>query len=236
MTTYLQGPPRYDIIPDKALPKKNPFTNMPEYYSKINEVSGPAGKVVDWVLVEIMTNFESFTLDGIQYTYYDLLESRALLLKPDGSVVDTNGNKPQFQPYSDHKVRIAIKTRNHLSVISSELLDFDSDVKYDFSENVTKALKLSWASYPAMIEKNGVACLYGGDVWNGLPTDRTINIINAVDIDRYNTKILSVWNLGDYMFEDVNMDAMLDSGDGTYIITNARQIIQSPLLYYIKRP
>jgi len=236
MTTYLQGPPRYPgLVPDKALPKKAPFTNMPEFYSQINEDSGTAGKVVDWVLVEIMTNFESFTLDGIQYTYYDLLESRALLLKPDGSVVDTNGNKPLFQPYSTRKVRIAIKTRNHLSVISSELLDFDSDVRYDFSENVTKALKLSWASYSAMIEKNGVACLYGGDVWNGLPTDRTINIINAVDIDRYNTKILSAWNLGDYMFEDVNMDAMIDSGDGTYIITNGRQIIQSPLLYYIKR-
>jgi len=235
MTTYLQGPPRYDIIPDKALPKKNPFTNMPEYYSQINEDSGTAGQVVDWVLVEIMTNLESFTLDGIQYTYYDLLESRALLLKPDGSVVDTNGNKPLFQPYSSEKVRIAIKTRNHLSVISSELLDFDSNVKYDFSENVTKALKLSWASYSAMIEKNGVACLYGGDVWNGLPIDRTVNIINAVDIDRYNNKTLSTWALGDYMFEDVNMDAMIDSGDGTYIITNGRQIIQSPLLYYIKR-
>jgi len=236
MTTYLQGPPRYPgLVPDKVLPKKAPFTNMPEFYNQINEDSGPAGKVVDWVLVEIMTNFESFTLDGIQYTYYDLLESRALLLKPDGSVVDTNGNKPLFQPYSSEKVRIAIKTRNHLSVISSELLDFDSDVKYDFSENVTKALKLSWASYSAMIEKNGVACLYGGDVWNGLPTDRTVNIINAVDIDRYNNKTLSTWALGDYMFEDINMDAMIDSGDGTYIITNGRQIIQSPLLYFIKR-
>jgi len=237
MTTYLQGPSRYPgLVPDKVLPEENPFKNRISYCTLINEPTAPTGKVVDWITVEIMTNFEPFILDGIQYVSYDVVESRALLLKFDGTVVDSMGKKPKFKPYNTDNVRIAVKARNHLSVISNELFAFDSDVVCNFAEDVNKALKLSWASYPPMIERNGVACLYAGDIWNGSATDRTVNIINAVDIDRYNTRLKSGWNLGDYMFEDVNMDAMLDGGDGSYININGRQIIQSPLLYYIKRP
>jgi len=238
MTTYLQGPSRFPgFIPDKALPKQNPFTNQPEFYHQINEATGPAGKVVDWILVEILTNFETFVWGDIQYTYYDLIESQALLLKPEGTVVDTNGKRPRFNTYTAGSVRIAVKARNHLSILSSALLPLDSHIRYNFSDSETKAFKITWAPYEPTVLRNGVWCLYAGDIWNGTPTDASINIINATDVERYNTKtrVPVTWVLGTYMFEDVNMDAMLDGGDDIFIYTNARQVIQSPLLYFIKR-
>jgi len=237
MSTYLQGISRYpDLVPDKVLPVKNPFSNMPEKYSQINEDSGPAGKIVDWILVEIVTNFEPFEYEDIQYTYYDLVAKRALLLKPDGSVVDTTGKKPLFKPYNIDNIRIVVKARNHLPVISSALLAFDDDVTYNFSENINKALTMPWASYPAMAYRNGVACLYAGDVWNGIPADRTTNVINATDIDRYHSRLKNGWSLGCYCFEDVNMDGMIDGGDHAFISAGGRQVTQSPLLYFVKRP
>ena len=237
MSTYLQGISRYpDLVPDKALPLQNPFPNMPEKYSQINEDSGPAGKVVDWILVEILTNFEHFEYEDIQYTLYDLVAKRALLLKPDGSVVDSTGKKPTFKPFEFDSIRIVVKARNHLAIISSALFAFDSDVTYNFSDDVSKALKLSWASYPAMTYKNGVACLYAGDIWNGTPADCTTNVINATDIDRYNSRLINGWSLGCYCFEDVNMDGMVDGGDLTFISASGKQVTQSSLLYYVKRP
>ena len=239
MTNYLQSP-SYDpgLIPDKALPVNNPYTGMPQFYHQINDTLGPAGKVVDWILVEIMTNFDSFSLDGIEYTYYSLLESQALLLKPNGTVVDTNGHLPRFRFLEDGQVRIAIKHRNHLSVITPNLLDFDNDLTYNFSDAVTKALKISWARYQPMEFRNGVWCLYAGDLWNGNATDATLNVINATDIERFNSslRLPTIWVSGTYMVEDVNMDGMIDSADDVFILPNARQVTQSPLLYFIKRP
>ena len=237
MSTYLQGTSRFpDLVPDKVLPLQNPFTNMPEKYIQINEDSGPAGKIVDWILVEIVTNFEPFEYEDIQYTYYDLVAKRALLLKPDGSVVDTTGKKPQFKPFETDSIRVVVKARNHLPVISSALLAFDSDVTYNFSDDITKALALPWASYPAMAFRNGVACLYAGDIWNGTPVDNTTNVINATDMDRYNSRLRNGWSLGCYCFEDVNMDGMIDGGDQAFISAGGRQVTQSPLLYFVKRP
>ena len=239
MTTYLQSPPRFPgLIDDGLLPIQNPYTNQPEFYHQINDNLGPAGKIVDWVLVEILANFEAFSLDGIDYTNYTLIESQALLLKPDGRIVDTTGNNPKFTSYSGGNVRIAIKHRNHLSIVSSALLPFDSNLQYDFSDSETKALKLSWARYEPTVFRNGAWCMYAGDLWNGNPTDATRNVINATDIERFNFRLRlpAVWVLGSYMLEDVNMDGMLDSGDDIFIYPNARQVTQSPLLYFIKRP
>jgi hypothetical protein len=151
--------------------------------------------------------------------------------------VDTNGNHPKFNPTAND-ARIVIKHRNHLSVISSALLSFNSEQIYDFSEDVSKAMKVTGARYEPMAIRNGVACLWAGDIWNGLPNDGTLHFINSTDVTRYYDPIRSDigYKVGDYLFEDLNMDGMLDDGDEAFVVSNARQNTQSPALYFIKRP
>ena len=230
MTTYLQGPPRYSNIPDKALPVMNPYSVPNAFYTQINDTLGPAGKVVDWILVEIWGNIEPTA-----YSYaYDLVEARPLLLKPDGTVVDTNGNKPVFKPYSTDSVRIVVKHRNHLAVISSALFPFNSDIIYNFSTSSSQAFKFSWTENQELVYKNGLWCMWAGDIWYGNTLDLTWHYLNATDASFY-YNALNSYILGNYMSEDVNMDGQIDDGDGSVILRNSRLELESPILFFIKK-
>jgi hypothetical protein len=245
MTTHLQGPSAYPgLVPDKALPTCDPYTGMPgsehlpACYPQINDTLGPVGKVVDWILVEIWTNFETYIDDDIEYTKYDLHEGRALLLKSDGRVVDTNNTPPKFKSYAPDSVRIVIKHRNHLAVISSALLPFVSDQSYNFSDNVAKAIRVIGPYYQPMAVKHGKACLWAGDIWNGRAADGNLYIINVTDITRFINKMVESppTPVGSYMLEDVNMDGLVDESDGVFINYNGAQNIFSPAYFYRKRP
>jgi len=234
MTNYLQGPPKFVGLLDKSLPVHNPYTGMPEVYYQINDTLGPAGKVVDWILVEIIANVAE---TGFRVWSYDLIEKRALLLKPNGCVVDTNGMIPGFKVNDIDSVQIAVQHRNHLSILSSVRLPYDSKIKYDFSENVYQALKVPWASYqPMRLLSNGMACMWAGDIWNGASIDGTRNALNSTDYERFRSGLAKSYILGEYLFEDLNIDGMINDGDGALVNFNHRLNMQSPLLYYIKRP
>ena len=228
MTTWLQGPAEYTFLPDKLLPMVNEYPGKTEFYYQINEPSGPAGAVVDWIWVEIWTNFEPYPIPFQNiYTYYEVLESRVLLLKPDGTIVDTNGRKPQFYSYTSDKVRIAVKHRNHLSVLSN-LVSFDSNLKYDFSEAVDKAYKLPWATFGAQVWRNGAACLWAGDVNMNEAIDSGDNTLYFLGANENKS--------GSYSPEDVNMDGVIDARDGAFILENSKKALNSSQLFFIKKP
>jgi len=226
MSTYLQGPPAFSVLMDKLLPKVNPYSIPGRIYSQINNPTGSAGKVVDWVLVEIWGNFETI----VPYTLYDLVEVQALLLKPDGRVVDTNGMRPKFKTYSTSDVRIIVKHRNHLAVISNDVLSINSSgeiIPYNFSTSQSQAYKLPWSMQEPMEIRHGVACLWAGDLNMNSIIDAGDNMLYYIgyDIPRRNI----------YTYEDVNMDAMVDSRDAAFILENAKRALQSPLIYFFKK-
>jgi len=86
--------------------------------------------------------------------------------------------------------------------------------------------------------RQGKACLWAGDIWNGTSADGTRNIINNLDITRHYVPMRSTtgYLVGSYMFEDVNMDGIIDDGDSAFVIYNGKQNTQSPLYFCIKRP
>ncbi|MCL2289410.1 MAG: InlB B-repeat-containing protein, partial [Bacteroidetes bacterium] len=206
MTNYIQAP-RFPWFTELYLPIDNPY-GIPGSYPEINSVTGPAYEVVDWVLVEIWGNFNEST-----YTY-DLLETRALLLQVDGSVVDVNGNLPEFD-VQQGDVRIVVKHRNHLAVMSSEGLSFTSGtVEYDFSTGINKAYTLPLPIFPAqMIIKNNVAALIAGDL-------NTDYVINATDINIFNNAFYLTSGLWRYLVTDINMDGVVDAADSSLILDN----------------
>jgi hypothetical protein len=221
MTTYLQTPLYPTYTPNLALPKVSPY-EVHGAYEQINDESGPAGKVVDWILVEIWGNFSS---NGY-YTDYDLLESQALLLQSDGNVVTPSGLTPRFIPYLNSDIRIVIKHRNHLTVMSN-LITLDEDIEYDFTTDVNKAFKSPYAYYPSMIIPFNEACMWAGDV-NG------DSFIDNVDVTLYTIHWLSGY-FGIYVVSDLNMDGFVDNVDGSILQLNAKYSLFSPVVYFKKR-
>jgi len=225
MTNHIQNPNYFpSYMPNFGLPTTSPYPIPGSPYLQINDPAGPAGEVVDWIWVEVWSNFEDL-LPLI--TYYDMLESQALLLKTDGSVVDVNGQKPQFMSYSQESVRLVVRHRNHLSVISLEI-PFDEElIEYDFSTGIGQAFKSPYSLYDPMVMVNGVACLWAGDL-------NIDGLIDNLDITNYDI----AWRsgiYGDYFISDVNMDGIVDNLDGSFILQNARFNYFSPTRLFIKR-
>ena len=208
------------IFPTFKLPETNPY-GLPGTYPLINNPNGPANKVVDWIVVEIWGEVTDLN-DNAPFTY-TLLEERALLLQVDGGVADLNGQLPKFKVQQEN-VRIVVKHRNHLSVMSSnpEMLFNTEVVKYDFSTSVTQAAK--FPGEPDPMQLRFVYCLFAGDL-NG---DYMITPIDNNIFSNFTAPALY-----GYYIPDVNMGGNVESGDGSFIGLN--QTKRSPVFYFIKK-
>ena len=185
------------------------------------------GKVVDWILVEIWSNFEEHSL-GYPYMNYDLLATQALILKSDGKVLDTAGRVPKFLLNTTNQVRVVVKHRNHLTAISNELFSPDEDIEYDFSNNILQAIHPPYSTYPGLVLRNGVACLWAGDLnENYFIDNQDITLLLAQ---------LRQAILGEYLTGDVNMDGFVDSLDESFITrSNAKYGVFSSAYFFRKR-
>ena len=235
MTNYIQDPAYVykPVMPNFKLPVTNPYPIQGNVYPLINDPTGPAGKVVDWVWVEIWSNFAQSTDPGYEdFILYDVIEQQAFLLKTDGTIVDVDGNMPKFRPYYGNKVRIVVKHRNHLSVMSRKELDFlgNDILPYDFTTGTNQALGHIYENYPPMrmYSEVGVSCLWAGDL-------NQDDMIEPSDISMYEYG----WRASMYgnynILQDVNMDGFVNSKDGAFILQNFKYSVFSPAAYYIKR-
>jgi hypothetical protein len=222
MTHYIQDPALQLLWKlvfgyDLKLPVLNPYYNtfgVEDRYAQINDPNGPAGEVVDWVLVEIWGNITT-----TPPLAYDLIETRALLLKPDGTIRDTLNRKPEFTPYLDSEIRIVVRHRNHLAAISMDMFDFDNGtIQYDFAvvEDVagtnTATHVYNFVTPLPVAIRHGVACLWAGDFdMNGIITDFDMDVFKADFIAN---------RMGTYILSDVNMDAYSNSQDASFINEN----------------
>ncbi|MCL2289726.1 MAG: InlB B-repeat-containing protein [Bacteroidetes bacterium] len=207
MTNHIQIA-RYQWFVDLELPIDNPY-GLPGSYPRINDTEGPAYEVVDWILVEIWSNFNEST-----YTY-DSLEARALLLQVDGSVVDVNGELPKFNIQQDD-VRIVVRHRNHLTVASSIELPFSISgiIEYDFSTGIDKAYTLPFPGVPnQMTMKHGVACLWAGSL-------KMDHVLNATDINIFNNYFYFVSGSWIYTRSDLDKNGIVDGADSALILDN----------------
>ncbi len=218
MSNYLQTHDAvYSYYDQTPYPVNDPY-GLGTTYSQYSNVSGPAGKIVDWIKVEI---WSSVNMGNYTRT---VSQSKALLLRPDGTVVDENGQIPSFNPISG-PVRIVVKHRCHLAVMSKEISSFTGNITYDFSSALTQAPKIELATDPDfLVLKNGVYCLRAGDVnKDGYvdSTDRTSSY-NDYKNNEYDK----------YINTDINMDGYVDSTDYTIVINAYSQSLYSALFYF----
>ncbi|OJV19714.1 MAG: hypothetical protein BGO21_21875 [Dyadobacter sp. 50-39] len=192
MATNLQT---YFSANSGLLPATDPYGGN-TVYNNIGNPAGVAGPVVDWVRIEI----RDATNPGVK------LQSKSLLLKPSGSVVDIDGTLPEFVGQGS-PVRIAVSHRNHVAILSNPIASFNAGtITYDFTTALNKASQLP--GDPAQMGIfNGKWYMWAGDVnadW----------VIDAADMSIANNDFLN--GLFDqYLLTDVNLDGGVDATDGS---------------------
>ena len=110
-------------------PKAQPYNVPPWNYGGDETVASIPSNVVDWVLVELRTGASSSTVAA----------TRAAFLKSDGTIVDLEGTSPVgFSGITPGSYYIIVKHRNHLAVMSSDLVVLDGITSYDFTTGSDK--------------------------------------------------------------------------------------------------
>ena len=225
MSNYLQTG-LYSYTSNARLPKDDPYkpNGIVTTYPEILNTNGPAGNVVDWVLVEIWGDFTP----GIPpITYYQLFESRALLLQTNGKVVDIEGNKPKFNFVDGTDIRVVVRHRNHLDVVSSELFSGTKDVTYDFTTAATKAVVSAMSQALPQEVSYGKYCMWAGDFDN----NHQMNSLDATfffSLYRYES-------FNDYILGDVTMDGIVNVDDDSFVTHNTKIGLFGPMRYFVKK-
>ncbi|MCF0064354.1 hypothetical protein LXM26_22750 [Dyadobacter sp. LJ419] len=206
LQVYKTGPSTFGL-----LPTQDPYGGD-AVYPEIKNTFSKAGNVVDWVKVEI----RSMQNPSI------ILESKSLLLRVDGTVLDVDGFAPKFNPQFGG-VRIAVKHRNHLGVLGLGLVSFNAGtVNYDFSAELSKAYNVGATAQ--MVLSNGVWCMISGEIQQDF----------TIDNADFSTERIS-FNNGDfdtYKAEDLNLDGIVDNVDISFFKISFNKGYFSTLINY----
>lgn len=177
------------------LPATDPYGGN-VVYNNIGNPAGVAGALVDWIKIEIRDAANPAAK----------LQSKSLLLKPNGSIVDPDGTLPEFVGQSS-PVRIAVFHRNHVAILSNPIATFNTGTAmYDFTTALNKASQLP-GDAPQMGSINGKWYMWAGDVNNDLAVDATDVSITTNDF------LNGIYD--QYLFTDLNLDGGVDATDGS---------------------
>lgn len=215
MNDFLQSAdPNFTLFTTPAIPLSSPYSVAPRTYAQAKVSTGPAGLVSDWILIEIR--------DAVEIS--NILESRSLLLKPNGSVVDINGGLPVFENRAGF-VRIAVIHRNHMAVVSNSLQFNGNQVNYDFTSNLSQAYREDPSFDPDPMDLRDVQwCMWAGDiVSDGVIDNLDINMVSA----DFNNSLTD-----GYFLTDLNFDGIVDNLDYNYVIANFNLSIYNFQIYY----
>ncbi|XZF14017.1 beta strand repeat-containing protein [Chitinophagaceae bacterium MMS25-I14] len=177
------------------LPTTDPY-GAGAMYNQINNPTGPAGTVTDWVQVDVRYASNPTRV----------VESNAFLLKPNGSIVDSTGSVPTLHTLSyPDTFCVVVSHRNHMAVVSKNiLLNSGSTAAYDFTTSLSQAAN-PFGDPAQMVQKNGVWCMWAGD----------INRDYFIDGTDYGTVYFlnSSGPFDVYDVSDLNMDGFVDGTD-----------------------
>lgn len=195
------------------LPATDPYGGN-VVYNNIGNPAGVAGSIVDWIKIEIRDAANPAVK----------LQSKSLLLKPNGSVVDIDGTLPKFVGQSS-PVRIAVFHRNHVAVLSNPIASFNAGTTiYDFTTALNKASQLPGDAAQMGI-LNGKWHMWAGDVNNDLSVDATdMSIANNDFLDGLYDQ---------YLFTDVNLDGGVDATDASIMNDALMNGYYSTLINYL---
>jgi len=180
------------------LPLTQPYSGQFWNYNGTEAVPYiPHSEVTDWVLVEILRP-NSYPIK----VPYSVEARKAGFILFDGSITGLDGiSMLSFQLPDTDSLFVCIHHRNHLSVMSSDILSFNNGIStYDFTSGSEMAVEGQSAMKELSSGKWGVASSDGN-------ADGQIN-----NIDKNDIWLLQKNNSG-YLSGDFNMDAEVNEND-----------------------
>lgn len=176
------------------LPSTSPYGAPTSTYANINNPAGSAGQVTDWVKVEVRNASNPSSI----------LETRSLLIKPNGSIVDPTGKIPYFKE-STTPIQLTVQHRGHLGIISNSVPTFSgANITYDFTSNLSQAFNAG-GDPDQLVLRNGKWAMIQGDVNTDLSVD-------GVDISLIKVSA-NAGVFDEYLSADINMDGSVDGVD-----------------------
>jgi len=171
------------------IPLTQPYNTAPWNYTGTEQVTSIPPNVVDWVLIEIRTGTTGATR----------VLRRAVFVRNDGIIVDTNGASPvQLLGLTAGSYYVVVRHRNHLSVMSAAPVTLNEvGALYDFTTGVGQ-----YFGGDAKPLGGGKFGMYAGD-YSGdgfIDSDDFIGPDNEVFLSGYRRS-------------DLNMDGFVDSDD-----------------------
>ena len=213
MTNYIQEPdPNAACFTQPRLPIHDPY-GLDGTCLNINNAA-QIGKVVDWVKIEVRKVSNPSVI----------VEERALLLRPNGKIVDVNGDAPVFEK-QEEPVYLVVKHHNHLSVASNPISSFSGVISYDFSTDLSHAYKYNPADPNPMVQSSFRKwCMWSGDINEDGLVDHTDS--GMVD------NLVRVQARDEYLSADITMDGSVDSRDMIFLNSSVRTAPISPVYYW----
>jgi hypothetical protein len=196
------------------IPTTEPYTSSPYNKAAVGGTSGETvsnailnvsgnNAIVDWVFIELRDAASNGTV---------VANNRALIQRDGDIVSSTDGISPVYFPtVANGNYFVSIKHRNHLGVMSLNVISFSgcSTTSIDFT--TSNAVYTTLCANPAQRKQIGsVYALWAGDAnnnknvkYNGLSNDKDA-LIYVLGISTPNNTVSRV-----YRMEDVNMDGKI---------------------------
>jgi hypothetical protein len=189
-----------------------PYNTPPWNYAGTESVAAIPTGVVDWVLVELRdatlpaNATPSTTLSGWP---------KAMFLKQDGSIVNTNGSQPSVGlPVISNNLYVVIRHRNHIAVMSATGMVLATNTySFDFSTSVSQAFGAG-AGYKEI--ETGVFGMVSGDADGD----------GDIGLNDYTSWAVDV-GLADYLSSDIDMN--VDVGLNDYTIWAINVGLNNPI-------
>lgn len=187
------------LADNNVLPLVQPFNIIPWNYNGSEQLATTSiipADIIDWVLVELRDTSN----DAI------IVATKAALLASDGTVWDTDGFQGVNFSNLNGEYYVVLRPRNHLAVISSNVLSLPNLSLYDFTQSSNV---LSGSSQMTFI--NGIYALKAGD----------INADGVVSVTDFNTYISQAAGINQYVNSDLDFNATTTVDDFNLYINNA---------------
>lgn len=197
------------LASENLIPNVQPFASAPWNYSGSETISSMPANMVDWVLLEVRSTNSNHTL----------IEQKAAMLLNDGNIIGVNGETNGVYFYNltaGNSYHIAIKTRNHLAVISASEISLPNSNPYNFAN----ANVIGGNEQMALVAPDIYALRAGDFDSNGIIT-----------IADYNFMQTEMSLINDYLTSDCNLDRTVTVADYNFYAFNTSVIGAPPIRY-----
>jgi len=192
---------RDDLRVGGYIPTTSPYTDALTCSASVFAVTSNDA-IVDWILVELRDATTNTTI----------LQSQSALLQRDGDVVSTDGTSPLSFAIAAGNYYIAIKHRNHLGIMSSNVISLSSSVATVNFTNSASPITYGTNAQSSFGIQSGMLGMWAGNVgsdtsvrYQGSGND-TNTIKDNVLGDSGNATSSNLHSFTGYDMADVNLD------------------------------